>query len=423
MVEPCGEGDGLDRGARTRVLWCIKCLGYGGAERLLVSAAEVGDSSRFEYEAAYVLPSKAALVPELQAAGVPVHCLGSSDSNWDLRWLGRLRRLLAERRFDVVHLHLPLTASLGRLVVQSLPAPLRPKTVTTEHNLWATNPWPVRTLNSLTRHVDAAGFAVSDAVRRAMPPRHQRRVETLLHGVPRPGLDRRSAWRDEVRAELGVARDEVLIGTVANVRSGKGYEVLLPAARSLIDRGLPVRFAAVGVGPLENEIEEMHRRLRLGERFRLLGGRSDAMRVVAGFDVFVLASHAEGCPISVMEALALGVPVVATAVGGIPEMVTDGVEGLLVRPGRTDDLVQALSRVVTDAPTRSRMSAAAAARGALFDITPAVRRAEAVYLQMTSPGADARPPPCGAARRWAPDAPDGPRDPVPVVNWVGQVRP
>lgn len=372
----------MSRGALTRVLWCIKCLGYGGAERLLVSAAHARDTDGFEYEAAYVLPSKDALVPDLEASGVPVHCLGSGESNLDLRWMMQLRRLLLRRRYDVVHFHLPYTAGLGRLVVRSLPSGVRPKTVTTEHNLWPTNPWPIRAANTLTLPLDAASMAVSGAVRQAMPPRHRRKVEVVVPGVAHLAPFQRHAWREEMRAELGVGPHEVVIGTVANLRRGKGYEVLLPAARELIDRGLPVRFVALGVGPLHDEVSELHAKLGLGERFLLLGGRSDAMRVVAGFDIFTLPSWSEGCPVSVMEALTLGVPVVASAVGGIPDAVTHGMEGLLIAPGDPGELAEALTLLVLDPSARARMSVAARARGAQFDITPSVRRAEAIYLEV-----------------------------------------
>jgi glycosyltransferase involved in cell wall biosynthesis len=369
----------LANDTRTRVLWCIKCLGYGGAERLLVSTAAVRDTDRFHYEVAYVLPSKKALVPEMQEAGVPVHCLGSSDGNLDLRWMANLRRLLTERHFDIVHFHLPYTAALGRLVVRSLPASRRPKTMTTEHNVWATNAGVVQLLNHVTLPLDAAHVAVSDSVREAVPARHRRRVEVVVHGVAPQDHSLHATRRAEVRKELGVADQEILVGTVANMRPGKGYETLLPVARALVDLDLPVRFAAVGEGPLQSEITALHRRLGLGDRFLLLGGRSDAVRVLAGFDVFTLASLSEGLPVSFMEALSLGVPTVTTAVGGMPDVVTEGQEGLIVPPGDHEELARALTRMVMDGPGRARMAVAARACGAQFDISAAAQRVESIY--------------------------------------------
>ena len=114
--------------------------------------------------------------------------------------------------------------------------------------------------------------------------------------------------------------------TVANLRDDKNYPGLIEAARLVVERGAPVRFATAGQGPLEAQIRELRRRSGLGERFALLGYRDDATRLIAAADLFVLASHHEGLPVTVMEALTLGVPVVAPAVGGLPEVVTSGTQ-------------------------------------------------------------------------------------------------
>ena len=114
-----------------------------------------------------------------------------------------------------------------------------------------------------------------------------------------------------------------------------------------------MRFATAGQGPLEAEIRAEHARLGLGDRFALLGYRTDATRLVAAADVFVLASHHEGLPVTVMEALTLGVPVIAPDVGGIREAVTDGRDGLLVRPDDPTALADAIVRYATDDDLRA----------------------------------------------------------------------
>jgi glycosyltransferase involved in cell wall biosynthesis len=166
---------------------------------------------------------------------------------------------------------------------------------------------------------------------------------------------------------------------VAHFRKQKGYPVLLSAARRVLDQGLPVRFVAVGRGPQEDDIRASHARLELGDRFLLMGFREDATRVMAAFDVFVLASHYEGLPLALMEALVLGIPVVATNVGGIPEGVTSGVEGLLVPPSRPNLLAEAIATLARDPDLRARMSEAAAERGRIFDIRGSARAVEAHY--------------------------------------------
>src|SRR5690606_6967933 len=135
--------------------------------------------------------------------------------------------------------------------------------------------------------------------------------------------------RAAVRADLQVRDDEVAVFTVANLRRQKAYPDLLQAASRALEREPRLRFFAVGQGPLRAELERLHAQLELGDRFRFLGYRDDVERLLAGADLVVMASVFEGFPLAVMEALAAGVPVVATRVGGVPEAITDGVEGIL----------------------------------------------------------------------------------------------
>lgn len=375
-----------------RVMWLIKGLGLGGAERLLVSMAQARDRTAFEYEVAYLLPWKDALVEALEAEGVPVSCL-RGGREWDLRWAARLRRRLAERPVDIVHVHSPYVASVTRAVVASMPRSRRPRLVSTEHIAWDRLSRATRVSNRLTGGVDAARLAVSDEVRASMPFRARERVETVVHGVAVARIAERRACRDAVRADLGIAADEVLVGTVANYRAQKAYPDLLQAARLVLDAGASVRFAAVGQGPLEDDIRREHAVLGLGDGFLLLGAKQDPSAVMAGCDIFVLASHYEGYPIALMEALALGLPIVATAVGGVPQAVSRGVEGLLVPPGRPDLLAAAILDLAASPDRRRRMASAARGRSASFDIGRACARVEGVYGEVVSGGGrpDRRP--------------------------------
>ncbi len=363
-----------------RVLWLIKGLGPGGAERLLVSAAGVRDRDAFDYEAAYLLPWKHHLVDQLERVGVAVHCLDAPRPE-DMRWALRLRRLLVTGRVDIVHVHSPIVAAVARPVVRSLPRRIRPRLVSTEHNGWATYGGLTRRLNAWTAPLDDARFAVSDEVRDSMARRL--RPEVLVHGVPIPAVRAHLAQRNAARAELGVPDGTVLIGTVANLRAQKAYPDLLAAARHISDQGLPIAFVAVGQGPLEAELHRRHAELGLGDDFRFLGYREDAVRVMAACDLFVLSSHYEGFPVALMEALVLGLPVVATAVGGIADGVRDGIEGLLVPPARPDELAAAIAELASDHERRAVMAKAAAERGRDFDISNAVARIESVYRDLS----------------------------------------
>ena len=160
----------------------------------------------------------------------------------------------------------------------------------------------------------------------------------VVHGVDlarsRSTVERRRQVGKQCAGELGVPADDLLVVTVANLRSEKGYDVLLDAAGCWRREGLPVRFAAAGQGVEAEALAARHRRLGLGERFRFLGHRDDALELMPAADIFVLPSHQEGLPVVLMEATSVGAPIVATAVGGVPQVVIDGVNGLVVPPGR-----------------------------------------------------------------------------------------
>lgn len=385
-VDPQGEHVG-EPARQLRVLSLIKGLDIGGAEQLLLAVAGTWDPARISHEVAFLLPQRRAMVPALEALGLKVHCLSDSGNDLDPRWARRLRRLLNEGDFDILHSHLRYPASIGRLVVRSLPARKRPRLVYTEHNVWGADVLLSRVANRLTFALDDAQIAVSSAVADSIPPRRRRRLDVLIHGVHMTGIEEAAAQRAETRVELGVGPGEALVGTVANLRPQKGYEVFLRAASMLRDEGLPVHFISVGHGPEEASIQAVRHRFGLDEEFLMLGARVDALRVAAAFDVFVLASHFEGLPVAVMEALALGVPVVATRVGGVPEVVREGVEGLIVPTGRPELLAAAIRQLVLDPDLRSAMGNAARDRGRSYDIKVAAARLESIYREVL-----ARPP-------------------------------
>lgn len=359
------------------MLWLTKGLGPGGAERLLLSFAQKADHDRFDLHAAYLLPWKDHLVDELTSAGVDVHCLDGSKP-WDLRWLTRLRRLLVEQRFDVVHHHSPLVAAQARLLIRSLPKDRRPRSITTEHNLWGSHNRLTRALNHRTITGDEHVFAVSEQVRDSMAPEVRDRAEVLLHGVDVDAIAARRSERAAARAEHGLGDDDVVVVSVANLRANKDHATMLRAARRLVDDGVPVTFLSVGQGPLEDELRAVKDELGLGDRFRFLGYQADPVRVLAAGDLFCLSSRYEGLPIALLEAVAMGLPAVSTAVGGVPAAVTDGVEGRLVQAGDPDRLAGAIAELV---PTEVRhdVAARARARAASFDITAAIDRQQEVY--------------------------------------------
>ena len=216
------------------------------------------------------------------------------------------------------------------LAIRTLPKKLRPRSIYTGHNEWGRHrPW-TRRLNRLTVGLEDHVIAVSDAVKRSMPASLD--VEVLIHGIDIEAVAAQKVHRGAVRHKLGIADDEIVIGIVANFRKEKACDVL-PEAAAQVTAGNPkVWFVSVGQGPLEAEIRAHHERLGLGDRFLILGYRDDATRVMSAFDIFTMASRHEGLPVSLMDALALELPVVATPVGGIPDALDES-NSILVEPG------------------------------------------------------------------------------------------
>ena len=363
-----------------RVLWVIKGLGPGGAENLLVAAARAHDPSVVTLECAYVLPWKDHLAEQLQQAGVVVHCV--SHERDDRRWPLRLRRLIRDGGYDIVHVHSPLPGSVARLSIRGMRKADRPPVVCTEHNLWRTHHLLSRFANRMTGRRDAAIITVTDEVRLSMRGVMVDKAETLIHGIDVASVAAHRGDRAASRAELGVGADELVVGTVANFRPQKDYPNLLGALRLLVDRGVAVRFVAVGQGPQEARMRARAEELGVANSIIFTGFRADATRVMAAADVFTLASKWEGLPVALMEALALGLPIVATDVGGVGETLRHEVDALLVKPNDTHSLADALQRVLADPALRSKLAAASLKRAAAFDVARAVRRIEEIYAQV-----------------------------------------
>jgi glycosyltransferase involved in cell wall biosynthesis len=363
-----------------RVAWLIKGLGPGGAERLLVATAAAMDRSRFSIETYYLLPQKHHLTTELNDLGIPTTCLNVGNER-DLRWVRDLRRILAEKHFDVLHVHSPYVASFTRLAARTLRP--RPRIVTTEHNPWPTFKPATRFMNALTSPLSDATIAVSEEVRASMWPWMQRRSETLTHGIDLEAARAQIGARLEMRRELGINDDLFLVGTVANYHPKKDWPNLLRAARLAYDRDNRVRFCAVGQGPLETQVRALHAELDLQGIVVLTGYRPDAVRLMAACDAFMLASQWEGMPVALMEATALTLPIVATAVGGIPEAFRSGTDALLVRSGDSVALADAVVALANDTVLYDSMRRASACMASRFDVRQAVQRIEGIYDEVS----------------------------------------
>jgi glycosyltransferase involved in cell wall biosynthesis len=205
----------------------------------------------------------------------------------------------------------------------------------------------------------------------------------LVYGSPVSALAARAAAeRVAARALGGWSDDDVVVAIVANLRDQKDYPTLFDAAAIALAREPRLRFVSAGQGPLEEQLRADLATRDLGDRFVMLGYHPDPPAVLAGADIFTLSSIHEGLPISLIEAMAMGVPPVVTSVGGNPEVVVDGRDGIVVPPRRPDLLADAYVALARDGTRRAAMSAAAATRAHDFDIVRTARLVEARYREL-----------------------------------------
>jgi glycosyltransferase involved in cell wall biosynthesis len=363
-----------------RILYLIKGLGRGGAEQLLASAATYRDTSRFEYEVAYLLPWKNALVSSMEAAGIPAYCL---EAGHGVGWTRRLNSLVRRNGIDLVHVHSPYAAVGARLAI----GPHTARLVYTEHNVWSRYHRATYWGNAVTYPRNDHVFAVSDSVResvrypRPLRPLRMPAVETLYQGLD-PAVTSTWGVADGVREELGIPEGVPIVGSIANFKPYKGHHELVRAAVE-VRRAIPeVRFVLVGVGPLEAEVRAEADQLGVADALIFAGFRDDVPRILGAFDVFTLGSMYEGLSIALIEAMAVGKAVVVTRAGGLPEVVTDGINGLLVPTGDVRALADGLITLLSDEGLRERFGCAARRRAGDFDIRRTVRRTEEVYEEL-----------------------------------------
>ena len=369
---------------RIKVLALIKGLGgAGGAERLLATSLRYLDRDRFEYEVSYLLSWKDVLVPEFQRANIPVFCLNLNKA-FDVRIIPRIARLLRERQVDILHIHSPFAGIVGRIASRLAPATT---VIYTEHNLWERYHWLTRPANRMTYRWNDAVIAVSQEVERSIRSNYTAnaslKLRTIPNGVDTEQLAKVSRDARGVKDEFRVPPENRLVVNVASFTSKKRHVDLLRGAKEILKQDPSVTFLLVGQGPLQLDMKLEARQLGIDSNVIFTGFRPDVPRLVAAADLFVLSSLFEGLPISLLEAMGLGIPVVATRVGGIPEAVTDGVEGFLVEPLNPSQLADKVLELLHSPELLEQFSQNAARRiQEDFPLSKMVECTEDLYTQV-----------------------------------------
>jgi len=368
-----------------RVTYVIDKLHRAGAQVHLGQLAAGLDRRRIE-AAVICLLEGGPVAEELRARGIPVEILGLGVlyAPRGLAGIARLARRLRRNDPDVLHTYLVSSNIFGTVAgrLAGVPAVVTSRRDTgfsRNRRLQLFEEWLV---NPLVDRVVAVSPAIADATRRERGLRPER-ILTIENGVDLAALEPGLRLRDETRGSWGLSADDKAVGVVGHLSPIKGHGDFLRAAALVAAAHRRVRFFLVGDGPLRSSLEALARDLGIGDRVVFMGARNDVSRQLGMLDVVVIPSHAEGMSNALLEAMAMGRPVVATAVGGNVDVVRDGVTGLLVPACEPAAMAGALADLLADPAMGARLGAAARCwvRQEL-GLERMLRRYEALYLSL-----------------------------------------
>ncbi len=390
--------------ARARVAHVITRLIVGGAQENTL-ASVIGHRRNGTFDADLVVgPTfgpEGTLIPDAERAGIRAISVPSLRREVNpvldpiATW--RLASVFRRGRYDIVHTHSSKAGIVGRVAAHLAGVPI---VVHTVHG-WGFHdrqPAIVRgayvTLERRTARLADALVTVTprDAEKGlALGIGRPEQYTTIRSGIDVARFQTPSRSRDAVRAELGIAPEQIVVGSVMRLSPQKAPLDFVAAIDAVCRNRPDVIGVIVGDGPLRARVEADLATRALGDRVRLLGLRHDVPDLLATFDVFVLSSRWEGLPRVLPQAMAAGLPIVATEVDGSGEAIVPGENGFLVPPAEPGALARHVLELVDDPASRARLGADGRARAAAFDVGVMVRDIETLYARLMAARSRERP--------------------------------
>jgi glycosyltransferase involved in cell wall biosynthesis len=334
-----------------RVLHIIDSLDLGGAQTALLNFARHLDRDRWELEVA-CMHGHGVFWQNFVELGVPISSL--SPARWLPLYVWRLARLLGSRRFAIVHCRLFGSNWIAKPIAAALGVPVLITHDECNDRLRYDNPlalWWDRAMNRLSDHVCAVSNSTRDFLlqHEGLP---EDRVSVVYNGIDCAHFDRSTtpANRDA---------SAPLIAGVGRLHEQKDFALFLAVAAEVLRQVPAARFVVAGVGPEETALKQQAAALGIAERVRFAGYVSDPRTIYASADVLLLTSRYEGTPLTVLEAMAMQVPVVASRLDGIAEVIEHGVDGILVTPGVREEFAVRVTELLGDPGARERFGRAA----------------------------------------------------------------
>ena len=370
--------------APLRIMHTEAATNFGGQEHRIFKEMMVMRDAGHDLEA--ICQPHAKLTMRLRAEGFVVHTMPMDGILNFIRAVAEIRTILKTGRFDVLNTHSRRDTVIAATAARLAGTPL---IVRTRH---LAN--PVRSLLSYTwlPHcvTTDSHFVRKQLIDKGVAPE---RIETIYT----PLLSQARPVHSSLRQELGLAADAVVVGCVAVMRANKGHRDLIQAMVPLFEQRPSVHLVIVGSGePVLQELIKLVNSLGLQERIHFLGRREDIANVMTGFDLFCLTTRLEASGMVFLEAASAALPVIGTAVGGVPEMMEPGKTGLLVKLDDPEGLRHALLSLIDDPALRRKMGQAGFERiwedpASPFTPRALVRQTETSYRRWLSDRRDRTP--------------------------------
>ncbi len=340
--------------AKKKVVHIVENLRIGGLERVIASIVLGLDNSKYEVEV-WCLVRGGEVAQELSSKGVLVKILGMNSYHNPFQILA-LSRVIRKENVYILHTHGYFGNTFGRLAAILAMTPVIIAHVhTTYHGFKKRHLLIERLLSLFTDKI----VCVSQAVRKfvvEVEGINEKKTTLIYNGVGEPRSFEMVSDETVNRKSLGISDKDIVVIAVASLTPHKGHQILLEAARVVTKRYENVRFLIAGDGPLRNELESYTREAGLSSKVVFTGQRKDVATLLSLGDFFVLPSiEREGLGIALIEAMAAGLPVIGTRLGGIPEVIEDRVNGLLVAPGNPGELATAIEKLASDRSMKAKM--------------------------------------------------------------------
>jgi glycosyltransferase involved in cell wall biosynthesis len=366
------------------ILLLNETSGPGGAETVLFNIAQNLDRNR--YNPRVVLFRPGWFKGFLEEHGIPVDIIPSRKS-WDMSFVKRLCGYCREHKIDLIHAHLPGGNLYGSIAGKILHIPV----ICTLHNEFVM-PGSVERFNSIkmfmvrnlaSKLVIVAEFMRDDYLSKGRIP--SRKMLLIYNGV-RPVDSDVSFSLEDFNKAISYQEGDILIAHIANLRTPKGHNILIEAAARVLGESPKAKFLLIGEegdGRIKSDIMARMKAHNIADRVILLGFRRDVFQILKHVDIFVLSSISEGLPVSVVEGMRSSLPVVATTVGGLPEVVKDGVSGYLVKPGDPDALAERLIALCKSPELRIRMGQKGSEIASeIFSLDTMISKYQALYEEL-----------------------------------------